>query len=496
VRLVLGASRLRLLRQLLTESLLLALLGAGAGLLLAYWLNQAFMAFKPPMQPPWGVLLDLRLDAQVLGWTLSLTFVTSLLFGLAPALQASKPDLVPALKDETGADARRKRRLSLRNGLVVTQVAISLVLLICAGLFVRSLQELQAVNPGFRVENGLTLSFQLEPQGYDKTRGAAFMRQLLERAAALPGAQTVSAVNYLPLGQQDLNTDVFAPGRERQVEGAGLQIISLNYFTTMGMSLSRGRDFTATDTASAPKVTIINEALAARLFPGEEALGKQLRDPHREGIVYEVIGIAKDSAYRSLGEAPRAVLYRPFAQEYSPTMNLVVRAVGDPQPLVSALRREAHSLDANLPTQDLRTLGEHVSAALAPVRLGTGVLSLFGLLGLFLAAIGIYGVMSYAVARRTREIGVRMALGAQRSDVLKLIVRQGLTLALVGAGVGLALAFAVTRLLVGLLYGVSATDPLTFLGVALFLMAVALVACYLPARRATKIDPLVALRHQ
>jgi macrolide transport system ATP-binding/permease protein len=494
VRLALGASRFRLLRQLLTESFLLALLGAGAGLLLAYWLNRAFMAFKPPMPPPWSILLDLRLDTQVLGWTLSLTFGASLLFGLAPALQASKPDLVPALKDETGADLRRKRRLNLRSGLVVAQVAISLVLLICAGLFVRSLQELQAVNPGFRVENGLTLSIQLEPQGYDETRGEAFMRQLLERAAALPGVQTVSAVNYLPLGHQDLTTGVFAPGRERQVEGAGLQIISLNYFPTMGMPLLRGRDFTAKDTASAPKVTIINETLAARLFPGDDAMGKQLRDPNREGIVYEIIGIAKDSAYRSLGEAPRAVLYRPYAQEYSSTMNLVVRAAGDPQALFSALRREVNSLDANLPTQDLRTLREHVRAALEPVRLGTGVLSLFSLLGLFLAAIGIYGVMSYAVARRTREIGVRMAVGAKKSDVLKLIVRQGLTLALVGAGIGLAIAFAVTRLLAGLLYGVGATDPWTLMSMALFLMAVALIACYLPARRATKIDPLTALR--
>jgi predicted permease len=425
-----------------------------------------------------------------------LTLVTSLLFGLAPALEASKPDLVPALKDEAGAYTRRKRRLNLRGGLVVAQVAISLVLLICAGLFARSLQELQAVDPGFRVENGLTFSFELEPQGYDKTRGEAFMGQLLERAAALPGVQSVSGVNYLPLGQRNVSAVVFAPGREQGVEEPGLQIISLNYFGTMGMTLPRGRDFTAADTASAPRVAIINEALAARLFPGEDALGKQLRVPNRDDIEFEVVGIAKDSVYRSLGEAPRAVLYRPFAQSYSPTMNLVVRAAGDPQPLVSAVRREVNSLDPNLPIQDIRTLREHVNAALDPARLGTLVLSAFSLLGLFLAAIGIYGVMSYAVARRTHEIGVRMALGARRSDVLKLIVRQGAALTAAGAAIGLLLAFGVTRALAKLLYGVGSTDPLTFGGVTLFLIAVALLACYLPARRATKVDPMTVMRRE
>jgi predicted permease len=496
VRLALGASRLRLLRQMLTESFLLALLGAGAGLLLAYWLNRALMAFMPTGQPPWTFLLDLRLDPQVLSWTLLLTLVTSLLFGLAPALEASKPDLIPALKDETGADTRRKRRLNLRGGLVVAQVAISLVLLICAGLFARSLQELQAADPGFRVENGLALSFELEPQGYDKTRGEAFMGQLLERVAALPGVRSVSAVNYLPLGQHDVSAAVFAPGREQRVEEPGLQIISLNYFGTMGMALLRGRDFTRADTASAPRVAVVNEALAARLFPGEDALGKKLRVPNREDIAYEIVGIAKDSAYRSLGEARRAVMYRPFAQAYSPTMNLVVRAAGGPQPLVAALRREVNSLDPNLPTQDIRTLREHVNAALEPARLGALTLSAFSLLGLFLAAIGIYGVMSYAVARRRHEIGVRMALGARRSDVLKLIVRQGATLTTAGAAIGLLIAFGVTRLLAKLLYGVRPTDPLTFAGVTLFLIAVALLACYLPARRATKVDPMNVLRRE
>jgi predicted permease len=496
VRLALGANRLRLLRQLLTESFLLALLGAGAGLLLAYWLNRSLMALIPPAQPPWNYLLDLRLDAQVLSWTLLLTFVTSLLFGLAPAMQATKPDLVPALKDDAGASSRRHRRLNLRGGLVVAQIAISLVLLICAGLFARSLQSLQYVDPGFRVDNALTLSLEMEPMGYDESRGAAFIRQLLERVAALPGVQSVSAVNCLPLSQRNVDAAVFAPGHEQRVEEPGLQIISLNYFETMGMALARGRDFTATDTASAPRVAIINEALAARLFPGEDALGKQLRVPNREDIAYEVVGIAKDSAYRSLGEAPRTVLYRPFAQAYSSTMSLVVRAAGDAQPLVAALRHEVNALDPNLPTQEIKTLRGQVRAALEPARLGTLVVGAFSLLGLFLAAVGIYGVMSYAVERRTHEIGVRMALGARRSDALKMILRQGATLTATGAATGLLLALGVTRALSKLLYGVGSTDPLTYAGVTLFLIAVALLACYLPARRATKVDPLVALRHE
>ncbi len=493
VRLALGASRMRLIRQLLTESFLLALLGAGAGLVLAFWLNRLFTAFKPPTPPPWTFSLDLRVDAQVLVFTLLLAFVTSLICGLVPALQASKPDLTSALKNEVGSETRR-RRLNLRGGLVVTQIAISLVLLVCAGLFVRSLQRLHTLDPGFRMENGVTLPFRLELQGYDKTKGALFMRQIVERVAALPGVEAVSTVNFLPLGFENRSAAVIAPGSGEQVERAGLQIIEGSYFRTMGTPLLRGRDFTAQDSASAPTVTIINESLAARLFPGDDALGKQIKDNGQNGVIYEVVGIAKDTAYRNVGEESRPVIYRPFAQEYSPTMSLIARASGDPKALFSQVRREVQALDPNIPTRDLKTLSDHVTFSFWPSRMIATLMGVFGLLGLALASVGIYGVMSYSVARRTREIGVRMSLGAQRADVLKLILKQGMVLTLIGASIGLLLALAVTRLLRSALFGLSATDPITFAIVSLILIGVALVACYLPARRATKVDPMIALR--
>lgn len=493
VRLALGASRTRLIRQLLTESFLLASLGAGAGLVLAFWLNRLFMAFKPPTPPPWTFSLDLRLDAQVLAFTLSLTFATSLICGLAPALQSSKPDLTSALKAEVGSETLR-RRLNLRGGLVVTQIATSFVLLICAGLFVRSLQRLHTLDPGFRIENGLALPFRLELQGYDKMKGALFMRQITERVAALPGVESVSAVNFLPLGFEARSAAVIAPDSREQVDGAGLQITGLDYFRTMGTPLLRGRDFTAQDSASAPRVTIINESLAARLFPGGDALGKRIRGGGEDGLTYEVVGIAKDTAYRNAGEAPRPVLYRPFAQEYSPVMSLVARVSGDPGALFNQVRREVQTLDPNIPTRDLKTLSEHVNFSFWPSRMIATLVGAFGLLGLALASVGIYGVMSYSVARRAREIGVRMALGAQGRDVLTLIVRQGMVLTLIGASIGLLLALAVTRLLRGALFGLSPADPFTFVVVSLLLIVIALLACYLPARRATKVDPMITLR--
>src|SRR5262245_27311018 len=345
IRLAMGASRIRLIRQLLTESLLLAFLGACAGLVLAFWLNRILMGFRPSSSSPWTFSLDLQLDAQVLAFTLLLTLLTGLVFGLAPALQASKPDLICALKNETDSAGARWRRFNLRSGLVVAQVAISLVLLLSAGLFVRSLQRLQTIDPGFKIENGLALSFRLQLAGYDETRGASFMQQLVERVAALPGVEAASIVNFVPLGFEDLDTGMTTPGKEGRVENAKLQKIGLSFFRTMGMSLVAGRDFTAQDSRTAPRVAIINEALAERLFPGERALGKQLKGPDQGGVAYEVVGIAKDTAFRHLGEDPKPVVYRPFAQSYSPRMNLVARTAGDPEALFSAVRREVQALD-------------------------------------------------------------------------------------------------------------------------------------------------------
>jgi macrolide transport system ATP-binding/permease protein len=505
VRLALGASRLRLIRQLLTESLLLALLGAGAGLLMAYWVNQLLMAFKPPFPPPFIFSLDLYLDARTAGFALLLALITSVLFGLAPALQASKPDMVPALKDESGAEGRRQRRFNLRDALVVAQVALSLVLLIGAGLFIRSLRHAQQIDLGFEPDNVLQISFNLNLHGYTEARGREFYRQIIERLEGVPGVQSASVTNLQPLGFIGLGSSIQPEDREIPLDERPRAIyfaVGQRYFETIGTPLLRGRYFTAQDSAASSSVAIISEGLARRLWPEMkeigEALGKRLRMTTLSTTNCEVIGIAKDSknsAGSPLDGPPPLGIYRPFAQDYSPMASLVVRSNGDPRDLIPGVRREVAALDQNLPS-NMQPLTDNLRVILWPARMGAIILGIFGLLGLVLAAIGIYGVMSYMVARRTREIGVRMALGAQAGDVLKLVVRQGVRLALIGTAAGLALAFAATRLMRSLLYGVSPTDPATFAGVALFLIGVALAACYLPARRATRVDPLAALRHE
>jgi putative ABC transport system permease protein len=506
VRLALGATRLRLIRQLLTESILLAMLGAGAGLLMAYWINQLFMAFKPPFPPPYNFSLDLYLSARTIGFALLLALITSLLFGLAPALQSSKPDLVPALKDESGAEGRRQRRFNLRDALVITQMALSLVLLIGAGLLLRSLYHAQHIDLGFKPDNVLQISFDLNLQGYSEARGREFYRQMSERLERLPGVQTVSVTNLTPLDfiwspSQVEPLDRKIPENERPT--AGSFTVGRRYLETIGTPLVHGRDFTAQDDAASPPVAIISENLARTLWPElkdtGDALGKSLRVTRgMSGKQCEVVGIARDSKssiFSPLDAPPPPSIYRPFAQNYSALASLVVRTGSDPRDLIPAIRNEVAALDQNLPLSNVQPLTENISLALWPARTGALVLGIFGFLGIVLASIGIYGVMSYMVAWRTREIGVRMALGARPRDVLKLVVGQGLKLATLGAGLGLALAFALTRLVRSLLYGVGPADPATFAAVSLFLIGVSVAACYLPARRATKVDPVTALRH-
>ncbi len=510
VRLALGASRFRLVRQMLTESLLLGLLGAGAGLLLAFWINRALMALKPPLPGAVGFNLDLQLDAPVLGFTLLLALLVSVLFGLVPALAASRPDVVRALKDETGAASQhgqrgqrgQRGRFNLRNTLVVVQLAVSLVLLIAAGLFIRSLQQMQKIDPGFQTENRLALSFNLEPEGYNEAKGREFARQLPERVRALPGVQSATMANYLPLGFMVLTEDVTIDGREMPPDARSLNIaahrVGLDYFRTLGTPLVRGRDFTPQDSANAPAVTIINETLARRFFPNEDPLGKRLRfgDNASDSQPCEIVGIVKDTLIRLDDQRLRAVTYRPLAQQHSQRVTLVVHAAGNAQAVFAAVRQAVQALDENIPAQEIKTLDEFIAFSFWPMQIGARLVGAFGLLGLLLASVGLYGVMSYAVAARTREIGVRMALGAERRDVLRLIVGQGLVLTLVGTGAGMALALVATRVLQRFLFGISATDPLTFLGVALLLTLIALLACWLPAQRATKVDPMIALRHE
>ena len=494
VRLALGASRWQIVRQLLTESVLVSLLGGGLGLLLAAWINDLVSAFKPPVDLP--LQLDLSLDWRVMSFTLALSVFTGIVFGVIPALQSTKLNLVPALKDETSLAGHRRPRL--RNALVVAQVALSLVLLICAGLIVRSLQQAQSLNPGFNPENAVMLSFDLGLQGYDQARGRAFSQQALDRVRALPGVEAAALSNWMPLTLTESTTVVYVEGKTTQhlanLPSTIYCRVGPEFFRTMGVPLLAGREFAPQEREKEARVVIVNEAFARRFWPGENVIGKQFKFGGAEGDPWQIIGLAKDGKYVSLGERPRLLVYQPLLRDYSSLVNLVARTSSDPQTTLAAIRREVQSLEPTLPLYNVKTMQEHLSLPLFPARVAATVLGCFGLLALLLAAVGIYGVMSYSVAQRTREVGIRMALGAQRRAVLALIVRQGMSVALIGVGLGLALAFAATRLLADLLYGVSATDPLTFSIIALLLMMVALLACWVPARRATKVDPMIALR--
>lgn len=497
VRLALGAGRWRLVRQLLTESALLAGLGAAVGLLFALWLNQLLMAFKPPLPAAWNFQLALRLDWAAFGFTLLLALATTLLFGLAPAWQASKPDLVQTLKADAGTGSGRSRRFNLRHTLVIAQVAISLLLLVGAGLFLRSLLHAQQIKTGFQSANRLTFTVDLTRQGYDKPRQQEFAHRLIERLSALPGVRVATAANFLPLGVMALGAPIAIEGRNEPPDAPPLSatahVVSERYFETLETPILRGRAFTAQDHANASPVAIISERMARHFWPNEEALGKRLRIGPPDTPLSEIVGIAEDTLFAP-GEEPRFTTYRPLAQHPSDELTVALHTANTPQTLIASVRREALALDPNLPLQEIKTLDEVVSLQFWPARMCAALLGGFSLLGLLLAAVGIYGVMSYAVTERTREIGVRMALGAVPRNVLWLMVRQGLWLTLIGSVVGLLLASVATRLLASMLYGVSARDPITFMCVPLVMAVVALLACWIPARRATRVDPMVALR--
>jgi predicted permease len=490
VRLAVGASRWRIVRQLLTESTILACLGGGAGLLVAYWFTGLLLGFQQQTNyiPR---ALDGRLDGRALGFTLGLSLLTGMVFGLAPALEASKPDFVAALKEEIPRLSVGARRLSLRNLLVVVQVALSLVVLIGAGLCVKSLRALQAVDPGFEPAKVVTASFNLSQNGYDEARGRQFIAQLSERVAALPGVEAVSLARIVAFSDIPWVGPLIIEGSKPQP--VNTNAISPNYFQTLGTPVAQGREFTAQDTAEAPLVVMVNEAAARRYWPGQEAVGQRLI---RGRQFAEVVGVVRDSKEKGLTTDPRPALYVPLLQNYFPELTLHVRTATASQTLLAAVRREVQGLDPQLPVYNLQTLAQQKDGSLYTERLAAALLTLFGLLALLLAAIGIYGVLSYAVTERTREIGIRLALGARPGDLLKLVVGQGLMLTLIGLGLGLGAAFALTRLIERLLFGVSATDPLTFVLIPLLLAGVALVACYLPARRATRVDPMVALRYE
>ncbi|HLL75964.1 MAG TPA: ABC transporter permease [Pyrinomonadaceae bacterium] len=495
IRLALGASRLRLVRQLVTESLVLALAGGALGLVVSLWTSDLLPSFFTGEDTS---LLDLSVDGRVLGFTLGVSVVTGLLFGLAPALQSTRAGLTAGLKDEGGMMPAAGRRFGLRGLLVVAQVALSLVLLAGAGLFIRSLRNAVTFDPGFDADRLLLATLEIRGGQLSKEEGAQLYRELQERVAALPGVGGVTYTRVVPLGGGGQRRNIFIEGyqpRPNEDTELNTNVVGPDYFRTMGIPLVEGRDFGPQDTEKSPGVVVVNEELARRYFPGQSPVGKRLRT-NSEGPYLEIVGVARTVKYRDLREQPLPFVYIPLAQEYQRGMTLVARTDGDPLSLAPAVSGAMAEIDRRLPLFNVRTMASYVSAGLAADRMIAVMLGLFASAALALAAVGIYGVLAYSVAQRTREIGIRLALGAQRADILRLVVGQGMALVLVGAGLGLVLALVLGRLFAGLLFGVGASDPSTLAAITLLLTAVALLACYLPARRATKVDPMEALRYE
>ncbi len=497
IRLALGASRARLIKQLMTESLMLSLAGGTIGLFAAIWSKDLLRSLVPFGRGPNQE--GPSIDPRVLIFALVVSILSGLLFGLAPALQASKPSLVPTLKgDITMPDGSRGVRLNLRTALVVVQVGLSLFALITAGLFVRSLQKAQSVNPGFNPENVVLMAFNLGREGYSEPQGRNFYRQVVERIRSVPGVVNATIARDRPFGG-GFQRSVFIEGQEPPPGGRGVLVqtnnIATGFFETLGIPFLRGRDFAETDNQQSPKVMIINQAMAARFWPDQNPIGKRLK-LFGDQDFREVVGLVGDSKYNSLTEPRRPFMYVPLEQEYVSQINLHIRTSSDAKGLFAALRAEVQKLDPNLPVLAAQTLSERVENSLGGERRQATLLGSGGVLALILAAIGLYGVMSYSVAQRTREIGIRMALGAGRGNVMGLVLKQGVTLVSAGVVLGLGAAFGITRLLASLLFGVSAIDPVTFAGTSALLLVVALLASYIPARRATKVDPIIALRYE
>ena len=496
IRTALGAPRRRIVKQLLTENLLLATAGGGLGLLLALWCRDLLVMFSPGNIPR---LDEARLDGRVLGFSIGITLLTTLLFGLVPALQSSKPDLVATLKE--GGQKGGSQGGRIRNALVVTEVALALALVIGAGLMIRSFIRLQQVDPGFNASNVLMISIDLPGARYpEDSQAIAFFEQAEQRIKALPGVVQAGSTNVAALKGSGYTNDMTIPGRppEDYIREIRHKAITPDYFRAMGIQLLGGRFFDSSDNAKGAPTIIVNEAFARRCFPDEEAVGKQVKfaRPNEPGQWETIVGVVRNEKQDSLSADPKPEAYKSQLQETSSEMTLVVRTAGDPRPLIGAVREEIRALDRDLPPYNIKTMNDLLYESLARERFTTLLLMVFAGLALVLASVGIYGVMSYSVTQRTHEIGIRMALGGQTSDVLKLIVRQGMGLAIIGLAAGLAASFALTRVMSTLLYGVSATDPLTFILSPVVLAGVALAACLVPARRAMEVDPMVALRYE
>ncbi|HSF23613.1 MAG TPA: ABC transporter permease, partial [Blastocatellia bacterium] len=497
IRAALGATRARLIRLQLTESLLLAIVGGAVGLLLAFWMVDVLVSFAPTGTPR---LEEIAIDRSVLVFTFGVAVVTGLIFGLAPALVSSKTDLTHALK-EGGRDARAGARGNrVRSGLVVSEVALALMLLVGAGLLIKSFVNLQRVDPGFDPKNVLRVDLQVPRTRYpDRLHTAAFYKQLMDRVAGLPGVQTAGAVSSLPLSGGGTDSTFAIEGRPGpepgQPQAAWYAKVTPGYFRTMGIRFLQGRDFTEADTAEATKVAIISETMARRYFSGGDPVGKRLVFGEGQDK-REIVGVVADVKHFGLNVDARPTMYFAQAQYAERGMSLLVRTPGDPMSLAGAIRSEVWTLDRDLAVSSVMPMEELVATSLAEPRFVLLLLGLFAAVAMALSAIGVYGVMAYTVTQRSHEIGVRMALGAQMRDVLTLVVGQGMALVGGGVALGLIAAFGLTRVMESLLFGVSATDFTTFAATSVVLALVALGACFVPARRATKVDPMIALRYE
>jgi predicted permease len=495
VRLAMGASRMRLIRQLLTESLLLAILGSALGILLGYWGKTALTSLLPPF---FARNLNLRLDGRVLFYTLGLAVAATVLFGLIPALQASRMDRIAALKDRTGAPTGSARWYGLRGILVMLQVALSLVALAGAGLFIHSLRNAQQIDPGFEVKHELVMFVNLAAEHYAQPQVEAFNRDVVDRLNALPIVVSASVANFAPFGGSMART-TFTDGVDatdpRNGKLTPFLAVGPGYFSTAGIPLLKGRAIEEHDDANGALVAVVNRAMAESFWPDQDPIGKHV---HFLGETWDmtVVGEVNTVKYSTLGESPQAIVYVPLKQHFSPTVTLYVRTKDDPSKALASVRSTVQSLIPSIPLVRVQTVGQTLLQSLTAPRIAAELLGTFGVLALILAAIGTYGVMSYSVSQRTQEIGIRMSLGAQPSDVLRLILVGGLGMVLVGVAAGLGFSTLLSRSMNSLLFGIGAFDALSFLTTSALLILVAMAACWIPARRAMRVDPLVALRYE
>jgi putative ABC transport system permease protein len=496
LRAVLGASRGRLLRQMLTESLVLSLLAGILGLAIAYGGRTVLWSFRPPFIGSND--LDLSLDWRVLLFTLSISVLTAVLIAVVPAIKSARPNLAEVLNVGGRGGTMSWRRSPLRSLLVVSEIALALVALIGAGLFIRSMQNAQRIDLGFESEKLFMMAFDLGALHYEEGQGQQFFRAAVERAKATPGVEGATVASNFPLGG-GLARTVFPEGQDEASGYRGtlteLDDVTPSYFETLRIPLVRGRVFDDGDRKNTNRVAVINEAMVKQFWPNEEPVGKRFHF-FGEPDLREVVGVVKNTVVNQIGEEPQPLVYLPITQDYSPAATLQVRTSGKPGGVIASVRTQMQSLEPNMAITNVQTVKEIVSQGLWAPRMGAGLLTVFGGLALILAAVGVYGVLSYSVSQQTREIGIRMSLGARQNQVLRLVIGQGIRLAAAGLVLGLLVALGLTRVLSSLLFGVSTHDPVTFGGVSLVLVCVAILACYIPARRATRVDPIIALRYE